>query len=92
MVFMLRCRTTALLHLMCCFDAGTVGYGTFSFYLLWCTVKGVMKLGVRFAFFTVRINPAVSIGLVILLPGRYTAVDFDSTCGIAVTDSPDGEA
>ena len=33
---------------------GTVGFGTFAFYLLWCTIKGVMKLGIRFAFFTIH--------------------------------------
>jgi len=33
---------------------GTVGFGTFAFYLLWCTIKGVMKMGIRFAFFTIH--------------------------------------
>lgn len=33
---------------------GTVGFGTFAFYLLWCTIKGVMKMGLRLAFFTIH--------------------------------------
>lgn len=43
---------------------GVIAYGCFAFYLLWASVKGVTKLGMRLLFFEVRPgtgSPAVCI-------------------------------
>lgn len=34
--------------------AGTVVYGMYAFYLMWCTIKGNMKIGLRFFVFTIH--------------------------------------
>lgn len=66
---------------------GTLAFGIFSFYLLWCVVKGAMKFGIRLLIITIHplkyvtvINTTESLGVCVsrtLLP----SVSHHGECG-----------